>query len=339
MRKKMLAEQESMFSYAAKIVRYGKANALHSTTLFSLHPLIFTSSSVFSPELLTCKSHLLLNIATCMSNGHLNVFKTELGAVWMCVSVCAWCQGMKSKYSSYISFVLARNTVVANTCHANRLHWAKEGLCATTVLFVFFLILNGTLSFWNYLCEWIAKCIPKWENYTQLIRDQVGTYQMPMIFTDAKPLPAAKLINKFNFFLGLYQVQESKTGSMAMGLSEPSNLLWQETIHPLSLTDTPTCSDNNSIGRALQYAVLSSIFGIGDCVSHKIIYPSLILAVEFYYALWRKSNRIRKYAKVVLIHVGPLTFCLLDWRWAISWWITQKVSVTFICFLLLILRK
>lgn len=85
----MLAERESMFSDAAKIVRYGKANVLNSTTLFSLHPLIFTSSSVFSPELLTCKSHLLLDIATWTSSGHLNVFKTELGAVWMCVSVCA----------------------------------------------------------------------------------------------------------------------------------------------------------------------------------------------------------------------------------------------------------
>jgi len=74
-----------------------------------------------------------------MSNTHLNMFKTEFGEGWICVSVCAWCQGMGTKYSSHVSFLLARNAAVANTCRAGRLHWAKEGLCATTVVFFFFL--------------------------------------------------------------------------------------------------------------------------------------------------------------------------------------------------------
>ena len=52
-----------------------------------------------------------------MSNRHLNVFKTESGEGWMCVSVCAECQGVGTRYSSHVSFLLARN-VVANTFRA-----------------------------------------------------------------------------------------------------------------------------------------------------------------------------------------------------------------------------
>lgn len=94
-----------------------------------------------------------------------------------------------------------------------------------------------------------------------------------------------------------------------MGLCEPSNLLWQEITHPMSLIAIPTCSDDDST-RGSHDIVLSIIFGIGDCVSHKTVLPSLISAVQFSYMLRRKSNAIRNYAKIV--RADLLTFCLLD---------------------------
>ena len=66
--------------------------------------------------------------------------KAELGEGWVCVSVCAWWQWMGSKYSLHISFLLARNTILADTCGDTRVHWAKQGMCASTVLYFFILV-------------------------------------------------------------------------------------------------------------------------------------------------------------------------------------------------------
>ena len=96
-------------------------------------PSIFVSSPVFPPELMTCKSHFQLNISNWICNRQLNMFKTP----WRRLDVCAWCQGVGSKHSSQMSFLLARHTVLAHTCGANRLHWAKKCCCVSTALFFF----------------------------------------------------------------------------------------------------------------------------------------------------------------------------------------------------------